>query len=119
MKWIELLEPLGKAILQALLDNKVPQKLAEALSTWLASLTIRLSADNIQAEMLDVAARIVNGIEAGHPEWPGELKRRYAADALLQYVEDAQAAIRGSTAGAITELAVVAQDPATPAKQPN
>lgn len=36
----------------------------------------------------EIAKAIVQGIEEDHPDWPGELKRRYAFDAIRRTIRE-------------------------------
>lgn len=107
------METLGADLLAALLRAGIVESLAKLVVALVESLVTRLQADHVDAEMIEVAARIVDGIERGHPDWDGETKSRFAADALLHYVRGQAGAMRKSTANVLTELTVVNTDPAT------
>ena len=60
--------------------GKLAPPLVELVIAAIKYLTLQLS--NQSATFADIVPLIVRGIEIDHPDWSGEQKRRYAADAI-------------------------------------
>ena len=72
-------------LIPLLINSGLAMSTAKLLAILVEGFIIDQRAGRVEADFLSAAARIVGGINRGHPDWSSELRSRFAADALLQY----------------------------------
>jgi len=79
---------------------------ARLIAAGLEALIVNVQAMNTPATTAGVIAEIIRGIDADHPDWPGDQKRDWVSSAVAQYIANHGGTPDAPTINALVELGV-------------